>query len=153
MTHTCVPGTIPTTQTSSWSKISSTRNISDQVKIAEAEYIRTWSNSDYTNLVMIEYILRQIYKTENPWEYFFRAVDDEVSGESRWSNATAKIEDTNPQFFTKIASEPTWESDIPSDLWQNGNGLCTSFAIWLEDCSNRPYGLPPSWHDLAFKVR
>jgi hypothetical protein len=87
---------------------------------------------------MIRFILEKIYPSAtDPWTQFFSECDARISAASAASSererATAsKLVSASkpPNLFGK--KKPNWD-DIPETLWAGGNGLCTSFAIAVNE--------------------
>ncbi|KAF2877699.1 hypothetical protein BDV95DRAFT_590231 [Massariosphaeria phaeospora] len=73
--------------------------------------------------------------SDNPWKEFFQFCDEKSAkpkadyGKTTWEWANKKI------IFKLSGKNPPALEPIPDYLWAEGNGLCTSFAIEVNEAT------------------
>jgi hypothetical protein len=116
---------------------------------ANEVYLETWQKSTYSNLVMLTHIVRALYIhpedcDKDPKDYdriskycwikYFKYVDQVTAaaqGKEHWKKAGENLR--KGMFFDGLPKPRLDLSNVGERLWKGGSGLCTSFAIGVNE--------------------
>ncbi|KAF2111146.1 hypothetical protein BDV96DRAFT_666359 [Lophiotrema nucula] len=108
------------------------------IERTEEIYLQEWSHSVYSNFAMLRHVLDHLHsESPSPWIELFMANEKQITHSKKtdtmtdWEKASHMMKQKKSLFkvYTALPSNIT----IPEKLWKHGNGLCTSFAIAVNE--------------------
>jgi hypothetical protein len=108
--------------------------MASELKRTQAVYAKIWPDSAYTNALLFSYVLRKLFpESDSVWTSFFSECDKRVPVQTNrnvmWENASESLQ----KGYLFGESKPEWNQEIPDHLWDSGTGMCTTFAIYVNE--------------------
>ncbi|KAF2820799.1 hypothetical protein CC86DRAFT_411622 [Ophiobolus disseminans] len=131
----------------------------EDLDAAKATFVDVWASSDYTNVLSLKHILNTNFLgEETAWTEYMQRCDrriKEVDPRKRWAAAETELYGKTKSKYWFFGEEPAqWTKPLPENLWSQGTGQCTAFAVRVNQSLNigGTYNEYPRQHRNASKM-